>query len=417
MKANRCFRAFNIVVVALLGLAYAAAGSAIEYEGLGGRPANPDPNVPNSASWFLYQLPAGATKEDALRIENGSGAAVELIVYPADQTPSSDGGFALKQRAETMTELGSWVTLYPTPRPVAYAEDRRSIPELCQFAVVQAAQAAPTADVSELKTWCGGVREAAIRLEPDQAVAVPFVIRIPDNADVGEHAGGLVLERKRPADEPSAPSGGVQLTTRVGVRIYETVPGDIVRQLELTRFTIHPNARQKELVATVGVLAAGNVSIDHTTTLSVSDTIFRRSSQTVERATQALRGQELITNISLPLPRFGRFSYQAQVAYTDTDGAGQRLMTPTIVRWFVPWLQIAVVMLVAVAIIALWLWRRGRDRGRLKQWRPYVVRPGEDLVDIASRRGIDWRVLAKANGLKPPYRLKAGQTIKVPIGS
>jgi murein DD-endopeptidase MepM/ murein hydrolase activator NlpD len=44
----------------------------------------------------------------------------------------------------------------------------------------------------------------------------------------------------------------------------------------------------------------------------------------------------------------------------------------------------------------------------------YVVGRGDNLAGIARKMGVDQDDLAKANGLKSPYRLKAGQVLKAP---
>lgn len=44
----------------------------------------------------------------------------------------------------------------------------------------------------------------------------------------------------------------------------------------------------------------------------------------------------------------------------------------------------------------------------------YLVQRGEYLALIANRYGLDWRVLARLNGLYPPYTLFAGQVLQLP---
>jgi len=44
----------------------------------------------------------------------------------------------------------------------------------------------------------------------------------------------------------------------------------------------------------------------------------------------------------------------------------------------------------------------------------YVVRAGDSLVSIAETRGLDWRDLARANGLFWPYRIYEGQELVIP---
>ena len=47
---------------------------------------------------------------------------------------------------------------------------------------------------------------------------------------------------------------------------------------------------------------------------------------------------------------------------------------------------------------------------------PYTVRSGETLSGIAERLDVGLSELAKANGIKPPYRVYAGQQLRVPGG-
>ncbi|MCS5604766.1 MAG: LysM peptidoglycan-binding domain-containing protein, partial [Alphaproteobacteria bacterium] len=42
-----------------------------------------------------------------------------------------------------------------------------------------------------------------------------------------------------------------------------------------------------------------------------------------------------------------------------------------------------------------------------------IVQPGETLYVLAWEAGIDYRVIARANGLKHPYRVVPGQRIRI----
>ena len=48
-------------------------------------------------------------------------------------------------------------------------------------------------------------------------------------------------------------------------------------------------------------------------------------------------------------------------------------------------------------------------------WGRHVVQPGETLYGIAWRYGRDYRELGDANGLAPPWNLKAGQVIRLDL--
>lgn len=48
-------------------------------------------------------------------------------------------------------------------------------------------------------------------------------------------------------------------------------------------------------------------------------------------------------------------------------------------------------------------------------WGRHVVKPGETLYSIAWRYGRDYRELGNANGIRPPYNIKAGQVLRLDL--
>jgi len=48
-------------------------------------------------------------------------------------------------------------------------------------------------------------------------------------------------------------------------------------------------------------------------------------------------------------------------------------------------------------------------------WGRHVVKPGETLYSIAWRYGRDYRELGNANGISPPYHIKAGQVLRLDL--
>jgi len=49
-----------------------------------------------------------------------------------------------------------------------------------------------------------------------------------------------------------------------------------------------------------------------------------------------------------------------------------------------------------------------------EEWTSYRVKEGENINSIAKKFGVSWKLIVKANKLKPPYELKSGQKIKTP---
>lgn len=409
----RTIALLNIGVFTLLSL-WAGTVQAAEYGSIGGRPTQFDPKVPNSASWFLYNLPAGKLQEDAVEVQNNGTAAQDLIVYAADSTPSSDGGFALKQQVESMTGVGAWITFYPDVLPKKVVLGSGGIIELCRLQPPPSPAPNLPKLSDDLQRWCQGKKTVAVRLDALSKTKIPFILSIPAQVDVGEHAGAIIIQKKA-TERQEGQGSAINLTTRVGVRVYETVPGDIVRQLAISRFTVTRSATQPKYILLLGVQNTGNVSLENASTIEVADTFFKRRNEKIDRTMQALPGQELVINTDWPRPFFGRYRFTASVTYKDGDQARQLHATPVVI-WIVPWLEVGIGFGVIVLVLAGWLWYRRRQQQRYsgKGWQSYTVKKNDDLVELAKARHIDWLTVAKVNKLTPPYSLKAGSSILLP---
>lgn len=403
-----------LIVGALVVLSpMAGRVQAAEYGSIGGRPTQVNPDVPNSASWFLYNLPGGQMKEDAVEVQNNGAAAQDLIVYAADSTPSSDGGFALKQQVEQMTGVGDWITFYPDALPDKVVLGPGGIIELCRLQPPPS----PAPDLpklsDELQRWCQGKKTVEVRLESLMKTAVPFVIRIPVQVDVGEHAGAVIIQKKAP-ERQAGQGSAINLTTRVGVRVYETVPGDIARRLAISRFTVTRSATRPKYTLVLGLRNTGNVSLENASTVRVADTFFKRRDQTIARTMQALPGQELVINTDWPRPIFGRYRFTASVSYKDGDQT-RHLDAAPIVIWVVPWREILIVLAVILLGLLAWFgwWILHRRRYKGYRWVGVTVKSGDTLAGLAETTGVSWKKIARMNRLKAPYHLTPGRSLQI----
>jgi lysozyme len=44
----------------------------------------------------------------------------------------------------------------------------------------------------------------------------------------------------------------------------------------------------------------------------------------------------------------------------------------------------------------------------------YVVQPGDTLSDIGAKLGVDWREIARVNGISDPDLIYVGQVLRIP---
>lgn len=201
----------------IVGLILPASVSAA---GIGGRPANPDPNNPRTQSIFIYNLSSGAAKSDQLHLQNGLDEKATVEVYAVDGTVTATGDMTCKQKVEDKVDAGKWVN----------------------------------------------IPKQEITLEAKESKLVDFTVNVPGKVDVGEHNACIVVQRKN--TQPVA-TGGVQIQTRQAIRMAIVVPGDIHRDVTIDKFDIKSeNASQLYEIA---LKNSGNVSADVDIKLVVKD--------------------------------------------------------------------------------------------------------------------------------------------------
>src|SRR3989338_2065454 len=367
-----------------------APAFALSSGGVGGYPAHPDPSIKYSESWFIYNLDLGESKDDALTIFNTTDEVQTVKVYAVDSVPSNQGNFALEAEADPKDGIGAWIKL----------------------------------------------SQDLITLQPGENQEILFTITIPQNADVGEHSGGIILQKVQGSQDQL--QNGASIVTRVGIRVYETVPGEIKKVIEVKDFNVNlKKLKDQDPYYEINLTAEnqGNVSLQPKVTLAIGGwgkiKYFTRSSfdyqkgiildlrdftdfftgEDLSRNWQLLRDQKVSTNWTWPKPRFGRFTFQATLPY-DPEGGQKTIDSKKITVWVIPWLEVVIlggIILLAIALlIAKKIWYSGR------QLVNYQVLPNDRLLTIAKKANISWKRLAKVNKIKKPYSLEPGQKILVP---
>ena len=360
---------------------------ALSSGGVGGYPAHPNPAIKYSESWFIYNLDLGESKEDAMLLVNSSSVTQNIKLYPVDSVASNQGNFALEDELDSRDGIGAWIKL----------------------------------------------SQSLITLAPGETKEIPFTISIPDNVDVGEHSGGIII-KKAQAGEISSDSGTASIVTRVGIRVYETVPGEIVTNIELVDFFVLEDRTSKTPFYNISLVAknTSNISLKPQVDVRISGwgkiEYFKYSKftdglvvdfrdltdffkgETLKRDWQLLRGQKVSTRWEWPRPRFGRFVFQAELTYNN-NGIQKSLKTKEVVITIIPWVEL-IVLFGVILLLALSIILRRKIFG-VKKWKKYTVKKGDQLAVLAIHYGVSWKKLARANRLKTPI-LRAGQSILVP---
>lgn len=378
------------VGVSLLAVAPASAlGSTPRGITIG--PSSPQPP---DMEWFTYQLKPGERVVDSVLVTNATAIKQRLRLAAVDYEPTTIGAFGLKAATAEQTGIGAWVQLSTT----------------------------------------------TISLPPGQGLVVEFTLTIPPDADGGEQAGAITAQPALAA--PSAQGSGSGMATPVSVRIYNLVPGTLIKKVALAGFSVSENTETGHYEFVVRGKNEGNVSVLPRLRLRLDGwgLVPVPPEGAVERADrpglslfglqrflpqeqanhwQLARGATVETYFRWRKPWFGRFRAQVTLAYERQPGQPETLPSAVYTFTVLPWPFSAYALgglTLLVAVIVAWvLWRRVQSSGRA--WHRYTVKAGDTLPVVAARCQLSWKRLVLVNKLKKPYGIKAGDKILVPPGA
>lgn len=273
----------------------------------GVRPGDVDPHAAGRAN-FAYTAAPGETIEDALVVSNHGGAETALRVYVADAFTTTRGALDLLRPDETSTGVGAW-TAVATPDVV---------------------------------------------VPPGGSVVVPFTLTVPDDAEPGDHAGGVVTSLV------STNTDGVSVDRRLGARLHLRVDGPLVPGARLEGLSaVHhgtPNpAGTGDVDVDVEVVNTGNVRVGGPATVTVVGPFGWGEQVAQVDVPELLPGERATVQVQvddvLPLLRLTttvRFVPQVAV-----DGSTLAPVTASASTLAVPWTVLGLlVLVVAVACAA-----------------------------------------------------------------
>lgn len=349
---------------------------ATDGSGLGITPAFPRPDNSRSGSIFVHTLSPGSVQEEGVEVANNSDTERTIVLNATDSLVSSGGAFACEQNADLRDEVGSWIRL----------------------------------ERSELV------------LAPGERTVVPFTVTVPKNAEAGEHNGCITLQAQHDNQQQQQ---GVTLSFRSAIRVAITIPGTIVRSLDVNTFDVFRNDNGQ--LVHVGLLNNGNVSIDTTVEVTTTD-LFGTTVATNGGDYPILRDTVSDINFDAVESYFGGFyKATATVTYDGGKGAtvgvdsGAALTTITTEPlWYFALpsrtgliIEI-VVILVLIPLIAASIGSLRRRRHARNTWKTHTVRSTDSLGSIAEKSSASARMIARVNRIRSPYTLVAGEKILVP---
>ena len=275
---------------------------------------------------YAYLQTRGAVVQDQVAVLNLSARPLTLNLYVADALNQGDGTLGLRPRGAKSTDLASWITLRtPTGKP---------------FVVVPARS----------------------------TIIVPFTVNVPKGAEIGDHLAGIVTSLVAAGQTPGDLSTNVALEQRVGVRVALRVAGVLDPRLEVVDVTA-------EYVATANPIRPGSAVVEYTVRNTGNVRLSGRQQVVVHGLFGAAFDAGQLVDLPLLLPGgsarvsvvvpdvWPLFRLTADVTVTalSADGDANPSTDPATGSasfWAIPWIQLAIVLALALGI--LWWLRRRR---------------------------------------------------------
>ncbi|MER7006056.1 DUF916 domain-containing protein [Dactylosporangium sp. NPDC000555] len=285
----------------------------------------PAPSVSGDARATIdYTLPPETEITDRVAISNLGNEALTLAVYATDAFTTPEGSFTLLTADQRPVDLGSWIS-FETP---------------------------------------------TVTIAPGTTVQIPFRMTLPKDATPGDHAAGIVASRQ----VAGSADGNTRLAVdqRVGTRVYVRVNGALNPDLSITELSVDYGAamypfRNRDATVKYTVRNGGNIRLGGTGAISLLAPFGARMAKSQPLSIPPLLPNESFTGT---ITIGGAFPAGRVTARMDLDGLNppgvvpldtphQRQSTTT---WAVPWLLVAVLVVILLAWPGRRMLRTGYSR-------------------------------------------------------
>jgi hypothetical protein len=353
---------------------------------------NPDPYNGNQ-SWFIYEKTPGEIIEDTASIKNYGSEPINIHICAVDGTTNTSGSFILKFDLEKQVGIGTWADII----------------------------------------------KSDLTIKPGERIDIPFKITVPKNAQPGQYLGGIVIENQEFHMEhqagnkisssseikPDTSYGKAVVATRIGARIYLTIPGEVIEKAKVDSFEFVPAINNKSYFK-FKISNTGNVAFAPTAAIKIFDQfggLYDKIEKPLGKNGDLLSAPNTIIEPIVvwdKSPVLGRFTATAEVTFKrkfEPAGGlhGAPITSAASVKFMIlPWMAIIICFLIFMIITTVVINKKHRVGAIIRTAKKYQVTSDDDLMSIARNQKIPWQLIAKINHIKAPYGIKPGQTIIIP---
>lgn len=274
------------------------------------------------------------------------------------------------------------------------------------------------------------ILEQEIKLPPGSSKLVGFKIKVPENADVGDHVGSILTAERIVENKNSIKGSGMSIITQVGARLTVTIPGDVFRELLINSITHKINKKKNRLLTfEFNLTNNSNISLRPTIDIDMKGLLGFVGSIENEGFASIVRGDTVLAGKSWikRAPYFGRFVADFDIhlgEHTQLNKDGTTTLLPDeiisakYIFWIFPWIELLYLLLLVLMLYivrSIWLYiivvRRLKTKTEI-----YTVKAGDTLTIISKKLNVNAKVLARFNMMVWPYEVIVGDKLLMPVG-
>lgn len=275
---------------------------------------------------YDFEIPPRGRVVDYVAVSNLRYEPITVRLFGKDATTTTDTAFAIQESEEKPADVGAWLSL-------------------------------------------GRQR---VTLPPRSETIIPFQLGVPFNAEPGDHAGAIVVSLL--AKKPKAGGGNVIVDHRVALRVLLRVPGELEPELTVTGVEASWDSPGTALgrgdaVVTYTVRNTGNIRLSATGGVELD----RRLGPSVDAPTAPIDeiqpgGEMQVRQRIADVLGTGPATARVILDPTPVDPKLAELEVPAAKSsasfWAVPWILVAIVLAVLLALTGGGLYDRRRRRAR-----------------------------------------------------
>lgn len=366
--------------ITIFSLFFLNKTNAFSYGGIGLRSADLETQTVKQNVGFYYDIDNDGEVTDGIMVVNSTNETKTLLVYVTDSTKSSDGGFACKQYSDQKKEVGSWIEL----------------------------------------------EKNEVILEPNSNIILSFNIKVPHNADAGEHNGCFFVQEKK--EENKEEISGIKLSVRTGVKVSVLIPGDVSKKLSIDNFKVVKKNKDIFILNTK-IKNSGNVSSEADIDIKIKNILnpFGIKTKKIGDVYNILRTETTSLNFELDKKDlfFGGFykatlnvKYNPEIKGSIDDVKNLKKLKPkSVVFYSAPTLGgliIDLLFVVLIIFIVYLVYLQIQRNKWIKTWKYIRITKSTNIKVIAEKYDVNWKLLTRVNKIKAPFVLNNKDEILVP---